>query len=637
MNQYPRFLNLDPLAKSKLQSYLDQELFYSRAERGRFLDQIKEYQKIYWAEPKESPVKFPFSGAARLIIPLAAISIETIHAKDMTTMFGMNQFISAKAQNSDWVPVERKFEQWFDNDIQKRANIFDFAADCDLERVKFGNCIGKAEYIRETKTGVKVLPDGTEKEFEIVTREGGYLTPVSVSRFIMPYTSVDPQLAPWVGEEHTSTPYEIELMETAGLLRKGTLDDLKQWALAPSTVSSQTGYTVTKQQEELEKKEPVLPRLIHWYELWLGFDVDNSKVKKEIVVYYHYESRTFMGIRYNWYEEDLRRPYRIGKYFPIEHRWTGVGVCKQDSEFQKEITTQHRQRLDNATLANTRMIKINRLSGYGPNEPIFPGKMWFLDDMDHLDVVQMADVYESAFSNEQTSLIYHQQRVGLDDLALGQQAAGTPGTATDSLTRVQEAKGKSKYFFRNFKRFMNECVVDLACINHQFGPRDLEIIQQDPEGQMVTQFLELPESYIRDGLILDIKCVGEDDNKLTDRQNFMQIVQMAQQYYDGQFMIAQQLGDPNLIKLIAQQALGATTELFRQILETFDIRNIEKILVLAELQNVYQSKSLLLPPNQSGGTGPGQGPTGGSTQPNTPQGIFSFGQPLSQNPSQPTT
>lgn len=630
MNTYPRFINLDQSTLSRLNTYLQQEIFYNRAERGRFLEQIREYQKIYWAEPKEGQVRFPFSGASKLIIPLAAIGIETVHSKDMTTMFGLDQFISAKARNSDWVPVERKIELWMDNDIQKNAKVFEFVQNCDLERVKFGNCVGKSVYIKEIKTAIKTLSDGTEKEFDVVTKEGAYLESVPVARFIMPYTSTDPQMAPWCGEEHTNTPYEIEIMESSGLLKPGTLEKLKQWALAPSTVSSQTGYSVEKQQQELERKEPVLPRLIHWYEIWMGFNVDGdvSGKRKEIVVYYHYESQTFMGIRYNWFE-DLRRPYRIGKYFPIEHRWTGIGICKQATEFQKEVTTQHRQRLDSGTIANTKMYKISKLSGYGPNEPIFPGKLWFLDDMTHLEALEVSDVNPSAFGNEQTSITYYQQRIGIDDLQLGMQASGTPGTATDALTRIQEAKGRHKYFFRNLKNFVRECVIDYACVTHQFGPRDLEIIEQDPEGKLVTAYIELPEKFIRDGLIIDINCVGEDDNKITDRQNFMQIVQMAQQYYQGQFMIAQNLQNPQLTQLIAQQALGATTELFRQILETFDIRNIDKILVLAELQNVFQSKTLALTSGQSQPTG-GQGATGGPPQPINAQGIFGFGQPTQQ-------
>jgi hypothetical protein len=70
-------------------------------------------------------------------------------------------------------------------------------------------------------------------------------------------------------------------------------------------------------------------------------------------------------------------------------------------------------------LANTRMIKINKLAGYGPKEPIFPGKMWFVDDITHIDVMQLGEVYTSAFNQEQSTLMYSQQRTNVNDRSMG--------------------------------------------------------------------------------------------------------------------------------------------------------------------------------------------------------------------------
>jgi hypothetical protein len=600
---YPRLLNLDDTVKTSLVSYLREKIFNIRSERGRYLENLKEMQKIYWAEPKEGKNKFPFTNASKLVIPLSAIAIETIHAKDMTSMFGMDEIVHCKAELPEYVHIENTFGTWFNKELKNNAKIKQFAKDTDLERVKYGNCVGRASYIYEEKTAVKENEQGEEEEFTVVTKNGAIAHAVSLSRFIMPFIDLDPQDASIVGEEFDKSEHEVRLLEESGYFYKGTVDKIKAFFTTPN-VSGQTGASFRRAQEDLEKKTPSpMSYNLEWYRLELEFKTDsleNSK-PKAIIVDFHYDSGIIMAVRYNWYY-DLRRSYRIGHYFPIEHRWTGVGVCKQLMEFQKEITVQHRQRIDNATLANTRMIKISKLSGYGPNEPIFPGKMWFLDEMDHIDVMQMGDVYNSAFNNEQTALMYAQQRSGIDELSMGQQQVGTPGTATDVLSRVQEGRGKSGYFFENFRDFMSEIILDVACNVQQFGPHDIEIVNRNPNGQIIKSVLSLPEADIRQGLAFTLSVVGQNQNKLADRQNLVQLSQMLQQYWEAQLALAQQVGNPQLLGMIVLRAMTSSTEVMRQISESFEMRNTPQIVLPEEVQNALEQLI------KSGGTGGSQNP-----------------------------
>ena len=78
----------------------------------------------------------------------------------------------------------------------------------------------------------------------------------------------------------------------------------------------------------------------------------------------------------------------------MEGRWTGIGVGKQNEQFQALITTIHRQRLDAGTLANMGQLALKKTSGYGPDEPIWPGKMWFVDN-------PATDIREFSLSNTQ--------------------------------------------------------------------------------------------------------------------------------------------------------------------------------------------------------------------------------------------
>jgi hypothetical protein len=45
----------------------------------------------------------------------------------------------------------------------------------------------------------------------------------------------------------------------------------------------------------------------------------------------------------------------------------------------------------------------------------FPGKMWFVDNKDDIDTMQMGEIYPSAYNNESATLQYHQQRSGINE------------------------------------------------------------------------------------------------------------------------------------------------------------------------------------------------------------------------------
>src|SRR5690606_26168552 len=368
-------------------------------------------------------------------------------------------------------------------------------------------------------------------------------------------------------EEHSRSPYEVMMLEDAGMFRPGTIistdpdpninnSKLAGWldSTRPAPGDSD-GNKFEENQQNLENTGPVWPDRINWVEIWLPFDVDGSGQLREIVVHYHRDSRTIMSIRNNWIK-NLRRPYITGVYFPVEHRWRGIGICKKNEQFQREVTTQHRQRLDNATLANMRMIVVHKLSGYGPREPIFPGKMWFVDDMTHISTIQMGEVYPSSYNNEQATLIYSQQRSGVNEAILGMPQVGTPGTATSDLARIQEGNKKFDFVYGNFREFAEEIVTEVACVIQQFGPRNLAYFNQVENGRLVKQFFEMPQEYIRDGLLIQLKTAGQTQNKILDRQNWQQIAVHLQAYYQGLVSLAQPLGDPQLLRLIFTKGLG---------------------------------------------------------------------------------
>lgn len=634
---YPDEIYLDPDTQEQLISYLDTELYNHYAERGPHIEDLLRYQKDYWAKPTKEKATFPFSGAATIIIPLSAIAIEAIHARTMTTLFALPQFVSATSISKDWIDAAAPMERFMDRELMVEMNFRRSIGDCVLEAEKFGTMIGKVGYEKIVKTAIRSI-GGVEQEFDVVIRDGAVFDCVPDARFLMPNSCTDPQTATWCGEEHSASPYEVMTMEQGGLFRPGTIidqpgadrDPSKQGKLKAfinksnsDATGQETGKKFELNQQKLENTQPQWPERIDWKEIWCAFNVDKDPKgrKKEIIVHYHQESKTIMSIRYNWHY-DLRRPYRTGVYMPVEHRWRGIGICKQNEQFQREVTTQHRQRLDNATLANMRMIKVSKLSGYGPKEPIFPGKMWFLDDIDQIDTFQLGEIYPSSYSNEQATLIYSNQRTGVNETTLGMPQVGTPGTATSDLARIQEGNKKFDFYYNNVKEFTNQIITDVACTIQQFGPRHVEYFQTAENGMLVQELFKMPELMVSKGLLIQLKTANQQQNDVMDRQNWQQIVQYLTTYYQSLIQLAMPLGNPMMLQQIFVTGLTASTEAMKQILETFpNVRNIDRLIV----------KSLeSLNGGQMGGPGliPGASAGLAGTQPNDPmaQLASAFGQ-----------
>lgn len=616
---YPRELILDEATEKKLISYLVDELYNHFAERGEHVQDLMRWQKDYWAKPSTQRATFPFHGAATLVVPLNAIAVEATHSRNMTTRFALAQLVSAHAVSPDWDDASVPFESFFNRELLDVMKVRKSFGDCGLECAKYGTQIGKVSYEKMVRTSVRQIGD-REEEYDVVLHDGAEFDSVPDARFLMPHESRDPQTARWCGEEHSETPYHVMMLESGGMFRPGTIVDGPNWEHDTAQISKLhswinrtmnqssplMGNRFERQQERLENTEAQFPKRIDWVEIYLPWDTDGSGRLKEIVVHFHQDSQTIMSCRYNWHS-DLRRPYRVGQHFPVEHRWRGIGICKMNEQFQKEVTVQHRQRIDNGTLANMRMIKISKLSGYGPKEPVFPGKMWFLDDMSHIDTFQMGEIYPSSFSNEQATLIYHQQRSGVNELNLGMPQAGTPGTATSDLARIQEGNKKHDFIYENYTEFTQEIITDIADIIHQFGPRQVEYLDNAENGDKVKKLLQMPQSSIRDGLLIKLRVSTQQQNRILDRQNWIQLAPLIQQYYAGMLELAMQGGLKQLEQMIVLKGLAAGTEALRQILESYDIRNIDRI-VVKEIEDMVKNGLRSAGDNQNG---QGQSPTSG--------------------------
>lgn len=631
--RWPDMLTLDEETETRLKQFLDHEIFKVNTERSELIRDWEQWQTDYWAKPLTTEKNFPFKKAANIVIPVTAIAVEAVHARLMNTLFSQEPFYSIRPKHEQWVDKAKPIERWLQEEWENPNSLdgYKFCSESLMELIKLGTGVGKSGYEKLVKkTNVPTLDGGIEPKYATI-KNGATLDYVPVANFLMRIHETDPQTAQWCGEEHISTWAQLKRMALANRMTPEALENIRAWYGHRLIDGSGTDYK--QHVDELAKTKVVWHEEFQWYEIWVAFDVDGDGVDEEIVVDFHRESRTILSIRYNWYE-DMRRPYRVGNYFPVEGRLYGIGIGKQNEQFQEEVTTIHRQRLDNATIANMRMFAIKKTSGYGPGEPIFPGKMFFLDNpREDIQPLQLGEIYQSSVVNEEISLRHSERRSGVNEVILGLPHAGTPATATGDLVRQQEGTKKFDLVLKNVRRWYGLLGQDILANFQQYGDQARHWWVEGQDGQWVEEFLSLPELLVTYGAIVEVTVSDTVTNRAVERQEWMQMFQVLSAHYDRAInlggLVVQLGADPNLILSIAGKALSASDEIIKRVLQTFNEPNVERF-TLGQGQNETGQGAIGPgsggpegPSEQAGVAGPAQiAPTvGGPVGPQSPFGL----------------
>ena len=563
----PRQLDPDPEILDKLTAYVADELINHRAEREHLLDRWNRELQDFWAEPSVESPELPVTGFASIIVPLTAIAVEAVHARDMGQLFGLKELITVDV-TEQYQDVKQGLEKYFNHEF---LNTLSFRSKVEaplLQMTKNGTGIMTVGY-REVKSSVVRTADGNEIKVPVYREKGTTIDGVDISDFVMPFYATEIDQAPWVGHTFRISEYTLKQMVAASQLASDAYEKLNGYYIGVSI----TNNKVEAEVQELTNTVPVYPSEIELTRVLLDFDVDGNGEESAIEVIFHENSRQILSLTYS-----EGRDYEKGVYMPMEYRWYGYGIAKQNNQFQEEVTAQHRQRLDNATIANMAMFKVKKTASWiKDDEPIFPGKKWFVEDMEDIQPMFIGDVKASAYNNENQVVIYSQQRTGVNELTLGMPNIGTPGTASDSLARVQESNRKFDYTYNNKKDFLNRVLWRAAQSIIKYGPADRQVFSILPQGAEVQIYLQDIER-LKNKMFFNVQLAGAKNNKVLDRNTYTQLAGMQTQYWTQVMGLAQQLQDPNLVQEMAKAALRAADQINLEILRAFDVPNPEKLI-----------------------------------------------------------
>jgi hypothetical protein len=205
------------------------------------------------------------------------------------------------------------------------------------------------------------------------------------------------------------------------------------------------------------------------------YDIDGDGVEEEIITWV---CRDLPGRILGWdYLDNVyahgRRPFRVGRYFPIPFRFYGLSLAEVVKGIQDEINAIHNQKVDYATIT-TMPWGFKRASSTIPPiaQRIKPGEFIDVDN-------PQQDIYIPQWNSntvwgqeEQTLYQYAERLLGLTDLSLGRQPnrVGATRTAKGTQTLLSEAGLRFKVALQNFQRFWQGIFEDVLALDQEYLP-----------------------------------------------------------------------------------------------------------------------------------------------------------------------
>lgn len=609
---------IDRRAYGMLIEYIRTEINRALSERRPLEEKWLKYQRMYKAQPEREVKEFPFLGASNIVLPVGATDADTIYSRLAGILFGPENLWSCRALRDDavdYAPRLQEFLRWAQN---AELNVYPAVTDWLLELCKLGTAVLKQRYRRDQRLvyEFRETPFGTIERFQrVLVQDNPVMEHVSLYDFLVPAGTIDHQSTSWNAERVMLTWPQIEQRARAGIY--GNVERLKAWA------ARDRSSWLRQEMDKMQLFSPTQPRGVEVWETWLDFDIAGIGEPQALVVSIHLPTMTPLRIDYNPFFHQ-ERPFEVARYLRQEKQFYGIGVMEMLEMFQEEGTAMHNQRIDNATLANSVMMKARKGIGIKDDEPIFPGRWFLLNDLSDVQTMQFGRGFDSTIANEQMTMGYAQKRTGVNDYVMGNSSASVGyATAQTNIMQHQEAAKRFDQTLREARVALGGSGRRVTELYQQFNTQGKEYTVLGPkDGDIVHQVLQFPLELIRHSVAVEVTATSASLNKEVQIRTNTILMQLVTQFYEQTFQGMSMAMNPQLpppLRLLAQQMVIGGAVMMKRVLDSYDMQDIDRIipdikeLVLGQSQQLQQlgGPPAGIWPGPAGQIGPGQPAPGG--------------------------
>lgn len=497
---------------------------------------IKQYEEVL---PEKK--NFPWKNCSNLSMPVTPIAVETIHAREVNTLFSIRPFIQIKPKKKDSSKENcSAIEQFFDQVSQNVINLYKVGSQWFLEKNKMGTSYLKPYWCYDKKK----IRRG--KGFEWKVLDDVKVEVIAIEDLIYPTNATDIQTCSFVAQRIRGGWNNIS--------RKGALkiyeniDKVKTFNKT-DTASRESGQDVQKTKEDMERVVRTSPDILkeyEWFEIYFDYDVDGDGFAEQTVFTLHKDSRIKLRWIYHPYDHG-RRPFIPNRYMERVGRVDGKGLCEMSEFIQDGTNTVVNQTLDNMTIANAKVFVAQKSEKENiPKDGIYPGCTLYLDDpISGYREFLFGDVKQSNFALINLFKDYHERRTKVTDYTLGRESSmmKSRATATGTMALLQESGRHFDLIINNSRDALVELAYQVIELYLQYKPEKIfEVVGKDDK---VTE-IKLPESVgnLREDYEFYCAATSMSVNKEIEKQTNLLLIQQLGGIFQQMIQLLMMIDNP---------------------------------------------------------------------------------------------
>lgn len=595
--------------QADLVAYLVDELDEALSEHQEREQRLNEWDRAYVGDPKQLRRTFPWPGAANVEIPIIGIHVDSIVARVVNTVMTYDPFWSIRPLHKDVEKYARPLEQYMEWSRKSEFNLYKSVRTNVIELIKYGWSWYKPCWELYRNPSYKVIEGVPMLIDEVINRPNVYHV---LNRDVITQVGVEDETqAEWVCHRVRLTNNQMQQRIRDGIYQvdlqkaKDSKEDLTEFHDAMRSART----------DSMSRDE----KFHTLYEFWIDWSYKGVIVP--CVATYHRQLKKLVRGVFNPYGF---RALRKSKFIEREGRMEGIGVARRLYQMQEEISTVHRQQLDNSTLANTRFF-LGRKGAIRPGTQIWPGRVLpVADPKSDLVPYQLGDIYQSQGVLEMRALSYAERASGVSDYQLGRESsvAGSGATATSTLALIQEGNRRFDLNIRDARDVLGQIGRDIILLNQMYRSSGIAYFVQGQDGLLTDEILKLPPEFAAAKMAVELTASTATVNKEVEKQGLMALMGIVDGYNQKLIQAAGILANPQVpgeMKEAVMKAAISEKYLMDKIMQSFDIKAIDTVV------------PTLGPTNGNGSAGPTgatpMDPAATSAEPGMASGQEPLGQP----------
>lgn len=589
----PPEVELKEEQKKRFINYLISELSQADSERQPSLYDFARWRRKYRTKFPEFPKDWPLANSSQITIPVIKTAVHALTSRVFQTVMAADPIIACRTKNKDYQDFSVDYEEFFGLYATERLDLENIMDTVTTETIQLGTSVVEVTTKRDKR--VVVTYDPLTRQYKKAVKEiynGPIVYHFPIEDFWCRIAYQDVQKAPWCGKELRLNWSTIKDMALSGDFDPEQIN--KIWRLPESQGNLSPGERTV---QAIENRVPFDWQEYRIFELSVRWDVDGDGIDEELLIYFHWESRTLLRVKFNTFRNG-RRPWIIFRYIRVPHRLYGEGMCEILEHLQEEISTMHNQRVDNATVSNLQIILVKKLiRGLSPGDRLWSGKI-VKADPEQVGTLRLGEIYPSTTQAESMAYGYARELSGVGEVATGQAQPVTRTTATAQLSLLEELNRRFDKPIKAIRKSLREIGVHCTDLMADYGTNGLaEEWLGDERGANIEQMLAEPKTFAPGNARIQILATKSTVNREVEFQSAIAVMNLIVQMGQQMIQLAQMAG-PQAAGVVAHELVGAIREPWKKVMQYSDSQNVE------EAMSVLNVLSRILPaPESLGGLG----------------------------------